>query len=388
MRRIFSIFSSLPHESGVKPFTKQPLKGYKDSSMEHKTYTIKDIARLAGVSAGTVDRVLHDRGSVSAASREKVQRVLDEIEYQPNMFAIGLAAKKPYCIICLIPDHIEHDYWHAVYRGICRAEQEMAPFNVTIRYVRYRHADCASYEEACRRVGQEQPDAVLIAPNFQEQTLWLAARLDEQSVPYLFIDFNIRHTHAICYIGQDSRVSGYLAAKILMRNYHPDQELVLFLNNQKSNPAEIQMQRRLEGFMEYLAEAHDHLTIHDVVLHKEDVVENNRLLDRFFATHPQAVLGAVFNSRIYQVADYLHAHGRKLDGLVGYDLLPGNVERLKSGEIDCLIAQRPAMQGYAGIKVLCDHILFKRPVPLVRHMPIDVLLKENIDFYFEFESHQ
>lgn len=55
--------------------------------MENKNYTIKDIARMAGVSAGTVDRVLHNRGDVSAASREKVQKVLDEIDYHPNMFA-------------------------------------------------------------------------------------------------------------------------------------------------------------------------------------------------------------------------------------------------------------------------------------------------------------
>ena len=58
--------------------------------MENKIYTIKDIARMAGVSAGTVDRVLHNRGDVSLASMEKVQKVLDEIDYQPNVFAIGL----------------------------------------------------------------------------------------------------------------------------------------------------------------------------------------------------------------------------------------------------------------------------------------------------------
>ena len=36
---------------------------------------------MAGVSAGTVDRVLHNRGDVSVSSREKVQKVLDEIDY-------------------------------------------------------------------------------------------------------------------------------------------------------------------------------------------------------------------------------------------------------------------------------------------------------------------
>ena len=67
--------------------------------MEDQNYTIKDIARMAGVSAGTVDRVLHNRGDVSPKSKAKVQKVLDEIHYQPNVFAIGLAAKKKYTFI-------------------------------------------------------------------------------------------------------------------------------------------------------------------------------------------------------------------------------------------------------------------------------------------------
>ena len=51
--------------------------------MEDQNYTIKDIARMAGVSAGTVDRVLHNRGDVSPKSKAKVQKVLDEIHFSP-----------------------------------------------------------------------------------------------------------------------------------------------------------------------------------------------------------------------------------------------------------------------------------------------------------------
>ena len=94
---------------------------------------------MAGVSAGTVDRVLHNRGDVSVSSREKVQKVLDEIDYHPNMFAIGLAAKKRYHIVCIIPYYIEHDYWHAVAAGIDRAAQELRPFNPPIK----KHVLCS-----------------------------------------------------------------------------------------------------------------------------------------------------------------------------------------------------------------------------------------------------
>ncbi|WP_373727777.1 LacI family DNA-binding transcriptional regulator [Bacteroides heparinolyticus] len=353
--------------------------------MENKIYTIKDIARMAGVSAGTVDRVLHNRGDVSHASMEKVQKVLDEIDYQPNVFAIGLAAKKRYRIVCIIPYYIEHDYWHAVAQGVGRAAQELHPINVGVDYLYYSHADKQSYEEACRLLQQESADAVLIAPNFEEETLKLTSYLEKNDIPYVFVDFNIEHTHALCYIGQDSRTSGYIAAKILMSSYEAGQELVLFLNNQKNNPAEIQMQRRLEGFMQYLAERHYNLPIHDIVLHKEDADTNLQILDAFFNEYPKAVLGVVFNSRVYQVAHYLQQKGQKLKNLLGYDLLQKNVEYLRTGEVNYLIGQRPGLQGYCGVKALCNHIVFKKTVTAVKYMPIDVMMKENIDFYFEFE---
>lgn len=353
--------------------------------MENKNYTIKDIARLAGVSAGTVDRVLHNRGDVSARSREKVQKVLDEIDYHPNMFAIGLAAKKRYCVYCIIPYYKEHDYWHSVALGISRAAQELSPFNVSVEFLYYRHADRRSYEEVCEKLRKEAADAVLIAPNFREETLVLTSYLEGEEIPYAFIDFNIEDTHALCYIGQDSGRSGYIAAKILMRQYVEGQELVLFLNNKKDSPAEIQMQRRVGGFMDFIAREHSRLVVHDVVLNKEDDDANRRTLQEFFAAHPQAVLGAVFNSRVYQVAGYLQETGHHLQGLVGYDLLQRNVEYLKTGEVNYLIGQRPGLQGYCGVKALCDHVVLKRPVTAVKYMPIDILMKENISFYFEFE---
>lgn len=340
---------------------------------------------MAGVSAGTVDRVLHNRGDVSLASKEKVQKILDEIDYHPNMFAIGLAAKKRYRIVCIIPYYIEHDYWDAVAQGIDRAAQELRPFNVGVDYLYYHHADKSSYEKVCAQLQKEVVDAVLIAPNFREETISLTGYLESKKTPYVFIDFNVEHTRPLCYIGQDSKTSGYIAAKILMRHYTKGQELVLFLNNQKNNPAEIQMQRRLEGFMQYLAEEHNDVVVHDIVLHKQEMDGNTQILDSFFGKHPKAVLGAVFNSRVFQVASYLHEKGQKLEGLVGYDLLMRNVEFLQSEQVSYLIGQRPGLQGYCGVKALSNHVVFKRPITTVKYMPIDILVKENIDFYFEFE---
>ena len=46
-----------------------------------------------------------------------------------------------------------------------------------------------------------------------------------------------------------------------------------------------------------------------------------------------------------------------------------------------LIAQQPELQGFDGIKALCDYLIFKKEIPRENFMPIDLLTKENIEFY-------
>ena len=64
--------------------------------------TIKEIARLAEVSRGTVDRVLNNREGVSEETAERVRRIADELGYKPNKVGMALAAQKNKFIIGII----------------------------------------------------------------------------------------------------------------------------------------------------------------------------------------------------------------------------------------------------------------------------------------------
>ena len=75
---------------------------------------IKDIARLADVSVGTVDRVIHSRSGVSETSKKRVEEILKQLDYQPNMYASALAYNRKYTFCCLLPDHDRNAYWTSV----------------------------------------------------------------------------------------------------------------------------------------------------------------------------------------------------------------------------------------------------------------------------------
>jgi LacI family transcriptional regulator len=92
--------------------------------MPFKKARIKDIARLAGVSIGTVDRVIHERGEVAEKTRQKVQKILNETNYSPNVMAQVLKSKKRFHLVSLLPEPTEvNSFWKKHPMGISRMKK-------------------------------------------------------------------------------------------------------------------------------------------------------------------------------------------------------------------------------------------------------------------------
>ena len=106
-----------------------------------KNVRISDIARMAGVSVGTVDRILHNRGKVSKTAQEKVNRVLQEVEYRPNLMARSLALKKQFNIAALIPAFRPGEYWEKAAEGIDKAAGELNDYNIVVQKIFFDQYD-------------------------------------------------------------------------------------------------------------------------------------------------------------------------------------------------------------------------------------------------------
>ncbi|GGH12228.1 LacI family DNA-binding transcriptional regulator [Paenibacillus segetis] len=79
--------------------------------------TIRDVAKLAGVSISTVSRVMNAPNAVVESKRERVLEAIEQLKYQPNAFARGLIYKKSFTLGLLIPD-IENLFYAGVIRGM------------------------------------------------------------------------------------------------------------------------------------------------------------------------------------------------------------------------------------------------------------------------------
>ncbi len=72
--------------------------------------TLKDVAREAGLTVGTVSRILNNRGYISSNAREKVDEAMEKLNYRPNEVARSLHGKSTNTIGLIVP-HIRHPYF-------------------------------------------------------------------------------------------------------------------------------------------------------------------------------------------------------------------------------------------------------------------------------------
>ena len=113
---------------------------------------IKDIAERAGVSVGTVDRVLHDRPNVSKPARDKVEKALKEMNYQPNVYASALAYNKSYTFYLLIPKHESEAYWEEIEEGAKKCEDTRRDFHIDVEIRFYERSNEESFREEGNKI--------------------------------------------------------------------------------------------------------------------------------------------------------------------------------------------------------------------------------------------
>ena len=156
--------------------------------MSKEIITIKDIAARAGVSTGTVDRVLHNRPNVSKSALEKVNKALEELDYRPNMYASALAYNKTYNFYIVLPKHEQEAYWDEIEEGAQACTDFRRDFGINLKFVYYERFNNAAFTRMVREFLTAKIDGVIIVPTTLEQTWRFTEKLTERQIPYVLLD--------------------------------------------------------------------------------------------------------------------------------------------------------------------------------------------------------
>jgi LacI family transcriptional regulator len=346
--------------------------------------TIKDIAERTGVSIGTIDRVLHNRGHVSAQVREQVLSAMREMGYEPNIMARTLATNRLLRVLALLPDYRQDPYWEQPKEGVERAAEAVGHYGLRVEFRYFALFDPADFEAKAAAALAEAPDALLFAPLFLKESEQLLGETHARGIPTVMINTNLANAPALAYIGQDSYQSGVLAGRLLDFGLNDgDHAMVLNLDKAVTNARHLMDKER--GFKEYFKGVRDkNIVVHAAAFENFD--EPGALpawLDAQFAAYPALRGFFVTNSRAYVLVRALAQKALKKVKIVGFDLIEPNLQLLAAGKIPFLINQNARQQGYLGVATLVNHLIMKKDIRREQFLPLDVIVKENVEYYLQ-----
>lgn len=347
---------------------------------------IKDIALKAGVSVGTVDRVLHKRPNVSAKAREKVEKVLKEQNYEPNIYASALAYNKSYHFCVLIPRHDQIAYWEEVEQGVKKAADVRKDFNISVSIHYYDRFDQDSFIAEAESCFDDKPNGMVIVPATLDITKQVTDHLHEASIPFVLLDSYMPDLRPLAFYGQDSFASGFFAARMLMLLAHDQQEIMFLKITKDGKVVSKQQDNREVGFRHYMK---DHFPSVEILTLELPFYGNRQqydsLFDDFFNHHPHIHHCITMGSKAHVLGEFLLRTNRRDVQIMGYDMVKKNAECLKQGSISFLIAQHGYQQGYFCVEALFRAVVLKTKIQPVNYMPIELLTPENVDFYRRFQ---
>lgn len=355
--------------------------------MKNSVVRIKDIAIKANVSTGTVDRVLHNRGRVSEDVKERILKIIKEMNYEPNLMARALGSNKVFKFAALIPDEKYDSYWKAPRQGVIKASKELKQFGVIVNQYLFNPYDVDSFVSQANKISEEGVDGVFLSPIFYKEVLPFLQGWKEKDIPFVLFNTQLADHEPLSYIGQDSYQSGLLAGKLMHYGLpNPGSILIAHFDEDTSNAAHLI--KKEQGFRNYFTQnnidqKYNILKIElnssnfgDFIKTIEEVIDNTRDLEGIYVT----------TSKAFEIAAYLQQRHIKNIKIVGYDLLPKNVHFLNKGIISFLINQNPKGQGFWGIHQLANHLVFKKEVPVFKYLPLDIITKENVNYFLDEED--
>jgi LacI family transcriptional regulator len=338
--------------------------------------TVKEIAGLAEVSAGTVDRVIYHRGRVSAETRAKIEAIIEKYQFTPNPIARRLKRNRAYKFCAFLPRKDQDaGYWGQAAGGIREGAAEIGPLGIETKIIEFNRYSDGSFQRAASSLMAEKPDGIILSPIMPEKIKNLITKINDSGIPYVFFDAGLPDARPLCAIGQDPFRGGYLAGRLMRLFAGKIAKPVAVLD---AHGEDYHITRRRDGFLRYAGEQGFSTVVREYSGYKGSEISVDEIA-LFLKENPELAGVFITNCMAHRVAEAAKRQKKKRHFiLVGYDLIPRNRDLLRKGEIDAVISQRPEEQARQALLNLFRHIVLEQRILPKIEIPLDVYLKENI----------
>lgn len=333
---------------------------------------------MAGVSRGTVDRVLNNRGIVKAETAERIRRIADSLGYKPNKAAKALAIRKRSVKLgfVMLSGPSDNQFFQDIEFGIQKKVLEFQEFGITVM-IEYVNLDDKDRQLA---VMDQMRDAgikglALMPINTPE----VAEKINEfvdAGIPVVTVNTDVENSKRLAYVGSNYEQGGRTAAALMNIITSGRANIGVIAGSRKV----LCHSQRVESFYQYAAEHYPNLNIVDTVENFDDDFKSYSAVQTLFSQHPEINALFLASAGIYGACQAVEALGlsRKIK-IICFDCTPSTRQLINDGIITATLDQQPFVQGSTALDILFDYIVNDSlPKKEKNFVNIQIKIKENL----------
>ena len=340
--------------------------------------TTKQIAYLAGVSRGTVDRVLNRRGSVNPETAAKVRKIAEALNYTPNIAGKTLAARKKQLKFgyILFGSTTSNPFLLDIVRGIETRAAELAEYGVTVEHRsvsvhEHGHKDMIRHIDDFAQNGVS--GLILMAINHPDVTARVRA-LSAAGIPVVTANSDLPDSGRIAYVGSDYFKSGETAAGMMNLICGGKARVGVIIGS----PLVLCHSEREQGFRSRIRAAYPGIGIVDAAINHDDDMESFIVTSRLLNEYPEIDALFLTAAGVTGACRAIRDSGRTIR-VIGYDATEPICALIRDGVIAASISQQPFTQGAKPLDILFDYLgMGIKPDREFYYTKLEIKIRENL----------
>lgn len=348
---------------------------------ETKRMTLNQLAKELNVSRTTLYNIMHNKGSFSSETEERVEKALKEYNFRLNNHARNLAKGKQYKIAFVGFYSTRFGYFfEEIQAGISRAEKIFQDDGLQIVTA---YSDREKPDDQIRdlqRLEEEGIDNFIIFCYHYEKVKDRIEEMINRGKNIILFSRKIPGITPLCSVGSNDDLSGRMMSELLDKMGWEGARVQLLIS-EHNHRDKLVVGERLEGFYKARETARKKVTILEPAwVSPIPEIEKKEIRDILDKSKPDIVLDFVCN--LQEIATFLEETGRQDVVVLGYDVYPEIVPYIKDLTIDAVIYQDLSSQSFKAIELMFNYICYgKKPEKPIYYPPLNVVLSSNCEYF-------
>lgn len=317
--------------------------------------SIKEIANLAGVSRGTVDRVLHDRGGVNYETECRVREIIELSEYEPNKAGKMLSIQKKNIKLgmLLLNSVSSNPFINDLISGAEKTKRDLYNYGVEVIIKQSPIGDAVKQCELIDELVKSGINGLVIMPENDVIIQKKLLELKSNEIPVITVNTDIENSGRLAYVGSDYNKSGQVAAGLMALVTNKKATVGIISGNQNI----LCHKERVEGFVSLIKNNYPEIMIEDIVSNNDDDFLSYELTKKLLTNNPKInalffAAGGVFGG--CKAVNDLNLSTKIR--IICFDTVETTKEMINNKTINAAVDQDPKEQGSKSLRLLFDYI--------------------------------